>query len=157
MEIESIYHAGFVVSDIERSLKWYTEVLGLQIERPIRELEGEWISMVTGYESTRMRMVWLGTGGNCSIELNQYIEPEGSSGPNNRERKDVGAAHIGMQVDDVNEWYARLSAQGVKFAGPPPPKLQNVKFPWARCAVQLQDPDGNWLELLEHPKPDVDG
>lgn len=153
MGVESIYHAGVVVSDLERSLKWYTEVLGLQVERPIRELGGEWISKVTGYENTRLKMAWVGTGDRCSIELNQYLEPNGASGPNRRGRNDVGASHVGIQVNDVHAWYKRLSAQGVEFAGAPPPKLPDVKFPWAKCAVYLQDPDGNWLELLERDPP----
>ena len=33
MAVLMIYHAGFVVSDLEKSLEWYTEVLGLQVER----------------------------------------------------------------------------------------------------------------------------
>ena len=151
--VKMIYHAGMVVKDLEKSLKWYTEVLGLKIERPIREITGEWISQVTGYENTKLRMVWVGTDGDCSIELNQYMEPPGLVDAIKRQRNDVGATHIGLEVDSVHEWYKRLSKLGVTFAAPPPPPLKNVKYPWARCAVYMQDPDGNWLELLERDPP----
>ena len=145
-------------SDIDRSVEWYTQVLGLQVERPMRELSGEWISKVTGFEDTRMRMIWLGTGDGCSIELNQYLYPPGEKSGPVRGRNDVGTTHVGLEVDDVNEWYERLSRQGVEFAGPPPPMLTEAKYPWAKCAVYLRDPDGNWLEILERdPAPQVDG
>lgn len=153
MGVQSIYHTGVVVGNLERSLKFYVETLGLKIERPTRELAGEWISAATGHPNTRLRMVWVGTGDDYSIELLEYQQPLGDKGPNMGRRNDVGAMHIGMIVDDVHAWYERLSAQGVTFAGPPPPK-QDAKFPWARCAVCLQDPDGNWIELLERePAP----
>ena len=153
MTVQSIYHFGVVVSDLEKSLEWYTKVLGLQVERPTRELSGEWISKVTGYENTLMKMAWVGTGGETSIELNQYLEPAGVGAVVDRRRNDVGTSHIGLEVDDVHAWYERLHAAGVEFAGPPPPRLSDVAYPWARCAVYLRDPDGNWLEILERDPP----
>ena len=153
MAVQMIYHVGFVVSDLEKSLEWYTEVLGLQVEREIRELSGEWISAVTGFENSRLKMAWVGTGDGCSIELDQYVSPPGSDNPGTPGRNDVRASHVGIQVGDVHAEYQRMSQLGVKFAGAPPVKLPN-KFPWARCAVFLQDPDGNWIELLERdPAP----
>jgi catechol 2,3-dioxygenase-like lactoylglutathione lyase family enzyme len=152
MTAQMIYHVGFIVDDLEKSLEWYTNVLGLQVEREIREVSGEWISAVTGFENTRLKMVWVGTGNGCSIELDQYVTPPGSDNPPTSARNDVRASHVGIQVDDVHAEYQRMSKLGVKFAGPPPVKLDN-EFPWANCAVFLQDPDGNWIELLERNPP----
>lgn len=153
MAVQMIYHVGFVVSDLEQSLEWYTEVLGLQVEREPRELSGEWISAVTGFEDSRMKMAWVGTGSGCSIELDQYVTPPGSDDPPTASQNDVRASHVGIQVDDVHAEYQRMSELGVKFAGAPPVKLDN-EFPWANCAVFLQDLDGNWIELLERgPAP----
>ncbi len=152
MAVQMVYHVGFVVNDLERSLEWYTKVLGFQVERPIRELSGEWISAVTGFENSRLKMAWVGTGNGCSIELDQYVSPAGSYDPPTPHQNDVRASHVGIQVDDVHAEYQRLSELGVKFAGPPPVKLDN-EYPWANCAVFLQDPDGNWIELLERNRP----
>ena len=152
MTVQMIYHVGFVVCDLEKSLKWYTEVLGLQVEREPRELSGEWISAVTGLDNSRMKMAWVGTGNGCSIELDQYISPPSSDSPATLAQNDVRASHVGIQVDDVHAEYRRMSQLGVKFAGAPPVKLNN-EFPWANCAVFLQDPDGNWIELLERNRP----
>ena len=152
MTAQMIYHVGFIVDDLEKSLEWYTNVLGLQVEREIREVSGEWISAVTGFENTCLKMVWVGTGNGCSFELDQYVSPPGSNNPPTSARNDVRASHVGIEVDDVHAEYQRMSKLGVKFAGPPPVKLDN-EFPWANCAVFLQDPDGNWIELLERNPP----
>ena len=41
MAVQMVCHVGFVVNDLERSLEWFTKVLGFQVERQIRELSGE--------------------------------------------------------------------------------------------------------------------
>jgi glyoxylase I family protein len=152
MRINSIYHTGFVVRDIERSIRFYTEVLGLNLERAPSEASGEWISSVVGYDNVRLKLAFVGPGDGHSIELIQYIEPPGSPGPNTMERKDVGAAHAGMLVDDLLAWRSRLQEHGITFHSRP--LLRDVAFPWARHAVYFQDPDGNWLELVERaPRP----
>ena len=48
MEVEWMNHTGFVVSDMERSLEFYQDLLGLKQERN-QILEGEFISELVGY------------------------------------------------------------------------------------------------------------
>ena len=48
MNVEWMNHTGFVVSDMERSLAFYRDQLGLEIERD-QVLEGEFISELVGY------------------------------------------------------------------------------------------------------------
>ena len=153
MEIKALYHTGFVVSDLERSVAFYTGVLGMRVERPPTELAGEWISGVVGYPRTRLRSAFVGIGDGHSIELLQYLSPAGSRAPNPPDRNRVGAAHAGMIVDDANGWYRRLRSAGVEVIGPP--SLRDVEYPWARYAFYFRDPDGNWLEFAERaPRPE---
>lgn len=147
MEIRALYHTGFVVTDLDRSLRFYTEVLGMRIERPPTELSGDWISTVVGYPGAHLRSAFVGIGDGHSIELIQYLAPKGSQAPASTERSRVGAAHCGMLVDDARAWYDRLKSAGVVVIGPP--SLRDVEFPWARYAFYFQDPDGNWLEFAE--------
>ncbi|MBI4304906.1 MAG: VOC family protein [Chloroflexi bacterium] len=152
MEIRALYHTGFVVAHLDRSLKFYTEVLGMRVERPPTELEGEWISTVVGYKGARLRSAFVGIGDGHSIELIQYLAPKGTDGTVERERNRVGSSHCGMLVDDVRSWYDRVRDAGAAVTGPP--SLRDVEFPWARYAFYFQDPDGNWLEFAERaPKP----
>ena len=62
MKLEWMNHdTGFVVSDMERSLAFYRELLGLKVETDgIRE--GEDISRIFGYPDAKLRVVYLGTG-----------------------------------------------------------------------------------------------
>ena len=90
MEVEWMNHTGFVVSDMERSLVFYRDLLGLQEERN-QILEGEFISELVGYPDARLHIVYLGMGDmRHSVELIQYLNPTGG----NRalpERNEVGA------------------------------------------------------------------
>ena len=145
MKLEWMNHTGFVVSDMQRSLAFYRDLLGLKVEQEaIRE--GETISRVVGYPNARLHIVYLGTGDmKHSVELIQYLNPPGGTiAPTNR--NDVGATHLGIIVDDLEALYQDLSAKGVKFLCPPVDRPERI---YGRKVSYLQDPDGNWLEFLE--------
>ena len=74
--VEWLNHTGIIVSDMERSLAFYRDVLGLTEERN-DVLEGEMISQVAGFENTRLHIAYLGIGDmRHSIELVQYLNPK---------------------------------------------------------------------------------
>ena len=58
MKVEWMNHTGFVVSDMERSLDFYRDLLGLQEERN-HILEGEFISQLVGYPNAKLHIVYL--------------------------------------------------------------------------------------------------
>ena len=149
MEVEWMNHTGFVVSDMERSLEFYQDLLGLKQERN-QTLEGEFISELVGYPDARLHIVYLGTGDlRHSVELIQYLNPAGTPAAM-PERHQVGASHLGVIVDDLDAFYAELSSRGVRFVSPPAIRPGAV-YPMASKGCYMQDPDGNWLELLERP------
>ena len=140
-----MYHTGFVVSDMDRSLAFYRDLLGMEVERELA-IEGEFFERVHGYPGVKGRLVFLGLGdGRHSLQLIQYAIPGGGRvAP--VERSFVGATHLGIIVDDAERAYAELSARGVEFVNPP---AFADATPWGLRACYLQDPDGNWLELVE--------
>ena len=149
MEVEWMNHTGFVVSDMERSLEFYQDLLGLKQERN-QILEGEFISELVGYPDARLHIVYLGTGDlRHSVELIQYLNPAGTPAAM-PERHQVGASHLGVIVDDLDAFHAELSSRGVRFVSPPAIRPGAV-YPMASKGCYMQDPDGNWLELLERP------
>ena len=152
MEVQWMNHTGFVVSDMERSLAFYRDLLGLSVERD-QVLEGDFISEVVGYPDAKLHIVYLGIGDQRhSVELIQYLNPPGDAVAM-PERHQVGASHLGIIVDDLDGFYADLSARGVRFVNPPVVR-PNAVFPAASKGCYMQDPDGNWLELLERePAP----
>ena len=152
MRITSIYHSGVVVSDLDRAMAFYIDVLGLDLERGPSLSEGDWISSVVGYANVKMRQGYVGAGDGHSIELIEYVRPPGSKDRNAESRNFVGASHVGMIVDDIATWHVSLEEKGIRFFGPP--ALRNAEFPWAKHALYFQDPDGNWLEIVERaPRP----
>lgn len=149
MKVEWFNHTGFVVKDMERALAFYKDQLGLEEERN-DILEGDLISQLTGFPDAKLHIVYLGVGDmRHAIELIQYINPPGVTG-SSIQPNDVGASHVGVIVDDLDAFYADLSAKGVKFVNPPFLR-PDAQYPWARKACYLQDPEGNWLELIERP------
>ena len=149
MKVEWFNHTGFVVSDIERSLGFYRDLLGLKEERNMI-LEGEIISKLVGYPEARLHIVYLGLGDmRHAVELIQYLEPPGNRVASTQ-RNDVGATHLGVIVDNLDAFYQRLSEEGVKFVNPPAVRPQ-AEYPWARKVCYLHDPDGNLLEFIERP------
>ena len=149
MKVEWMNHTGFVVSDMERSLDFYRDLLGLQEERN-HILEGEFISQLVGYPNAKLHIVYLGAGDvRHSVELIQYLNPPGER-IEPSDRNSVGATHLGIIVDDLDSFYEELSSQGFRFVSPPAVR-PNATYPLARKGCYLQDPDGNWLELLERP------
>ena len=153
MKILQPYHTGFVVSDIERSIDFYTSVLGMKIERQPSTVSTHWLAGVVGYDQVSITIAMVGVGRGSSIELLQYNEPHGRAKTGLDDRNNVGSAHCGMLVDDVRSWYTHLESKGVRTTGPP--VFRDADFPWARYAFYFQDPDGNWLEFAERaPRPE---
>ena len=149
MEVEWMNHTGFVVSDMERSLEFYQDLLGLKQERN-QILEGEFISELVGYPDARLHIVYLGTSDlRHSVELIQYLNPARTPAAM-PERHQVGASHLGVIVDDLDAFHRELSSRGVRFVSPPAIRPGAV-YPMASKGCYMQDPDGNWLELLERP------
>ena len=81
-----------------------------------------------------------------SVELIEYINPPGSK-VSPIERNAVGAAHLGIIVDDLEALYADLSSKGVEFVGPQVVRPDHTLYACNIC--YRHDPDGNRLESLE--------
>ncbi len=153
MKVQTIYHTGFVVSDLDRSLDFYTRVIGMSIEREPVTADSPWLAEVVGYEKVKMRMAYVGVGDGHSIELIEYVLPRGETRSDQFERNKPGSAHAAMIVDDVPAWRERLEAEGIAVLGPT--YERDLEFPWARYAIYFQDPDGNWLEMASRdPRPE---
>ena len=105
MNILGQYHTGFVVENLEESLHFYIDILGLKIEREPATQSGEWISDVVGLKNIELKMAFVGTGDGHSIELFEYLNPTC------KKREDMdkvflpGSAHCAFIVDDIRSWF----------------------------------------------------
>ncbi len=60
--ITGFFHTGFVVKDLERSISFYRDVVGLQILQE-REFAGGVVSQLLGYDNVHLKMAMLGLQG----------------------------------------------------------------------------------------------
>ncbi|MBM3945713.1 MAG: VOC family protein [SAR202 cluster bacterium] len=140
----TMYHTGFVVSDLDRSVKFYTEGLGLECEQTAM-LGGEGIEQVVGYPNAKVRAAFMFADDGQMLELLQYMEPkvEVRDANEQRRRNVAGAAHLGFMVDDVHAAYERLVKLGAKPLNRPAQVRAGLQ------GAYMQDPDGNWFEIVQ--------
>lgn len=138
-------HTGLVVRDLDLMTRFYTDVLGLRVLDRIDSIAPE-IGDHTGFPGARRKLVFLGFEDGHQLELVKYFEPESPEG--GCDRHDRGSMHVCFQVDNLMELYYKLSSQGVKFLTEP--KFNRVSNGKTVGVVYFQDPEGNWLEFVQH-------
>ena len=139
--ITGMNHTGFVVKDLDRSTAFYRDVVGLQVVGSM-ERQGGPISQMIGYDDVHLKRSLLSAGDGHMLELIQYIHPPGADRPSN-DRNTQGASHIAFDVDDIEATFRHLVDNGALKLNPP------VELQPGRTACYLQDPDGNWVELIQ--------
>ena len=140
-------HVAITVSDMERSLKFYRDVLGLR-EDSSHDLEGEIISRMAGKDKVRMKVVRLicPETPDIKIDLQQYLEPKGKQSDSNL--GDVANGHVCIEVNDITKAYADLKEKGVQFVSEP--VIFDLEAEGKIGCVFFTDPDGYVLELTEY-------
>ena len=143
--LKSFYHTGFVVKDIEMSVNFYSEVLGMRIAGRVERV-GEFAEQLLAFPGAHIKGGLVDMGEGHQLELIQYLSP--ASGENNLARNDLGASHLAFFVDDLDKFYQDTSQKGIKYNNPPA-SLFDEAGKLSRKAAYAQDPDGNWLEFVE--------
>ena len=150
--ISAVDHINLVVSDLERSVRFYTELLGFKEVRRAH-LEGKWIESIIGLKGVRANVVYiLAPAGEPRLELLCYESPQGESIPANSLANTPGLRHIALQVEDIQKAVKRLKEAGVKIIG------ETVEVPASvvthdaghKTLCYFLDPDGILLELAEY-------
>jgi catechol 2,3-dioxygenase-like lactoylglutathione lyase family enzyme len=140
--MKAIRHTGIVVSDMERSLEFYRDLLGLKVVKDFKE-EGDYIDKISVLSGVKVWMIKLAADDGTMVELLKYMSHP-QKAPDNPQICDIGCSHIAFTVDDVDEEYARLLEKGVGFNCPPlvsPDGYAKVAF--------CRDPDGVFIEFVE--------
>ena len=138
-----LHHVGITVRDLDASLAWYADVLGVTPE-VVAEGSGEELSRAVGVPDARLRFAMLRLGG-AVVELLCYDNDRDDTFT--RSNADVGSAHVCIDVPDIQAAYDSLSAKGVTFLAPP---LHIGDGPLKGCAfAYFTDPDGVTLEIFQ--------
>lgn len=152
--IADVLHFAYTVSDLDRSVRWYTEVLGLELVHRQRG-DSDYIRTLVGEPEAVLEIAMLKIPGLDSrysthmLELIQYVRPEGS--PVELRNVNVGVAHLAFIVTDIHARHARLVEHGVEFYNPPVAIEAGANKGGFTC--YFRDPDRFTLELLQ-PSPE---
>lgn len=125
--LKSLHHIAIICSDYERSKKFYTEILGLEI---IQEVYRE--------ERSSYKLD-LALNGEYIVELFSFLHP-----PARLSRPEAtGLRHISFQVENLDDAVARLQSLQIQTE-----EIRIDPYTQKRF-VFLEDPDALPIELYE--------
>jgi lactoylglutathione lyase len=143
--VTGFFHGGVTVRDMDRSLGFYRDGLGLEQEFD-RILDAPYLKTVLGLEFDHIRAVYLRLPGGGFVELLEYFGVERLSAASRP--SDYGAGHLCLYVDDVAAVHARLV--GLGFAARSLDVVDITAGPNAGArSVYMADPDGYAVELFQ--------
>lgn len=150
--VQSIASVGFTVSDMDRSIAFYRDVL---MFRPVRDIEvdGPEYDQLYGCFGVRARIVRMQLG-EQQIELTQFISPPDLRPiPVPSYSHDLWFQHFAIVVRDMDTAWVQLRKHHVRQISPRPQTIPTSTQAAAGIkAIKFRDPDGHNLELLWFPE-----
>ena len=133
-ESRRLLHTMIRVRDLEKSVDFYTRLMGMKLLRQ------------KDYADGRFTLAFVGFGDEADhavIELTHNWDQETDYDLGD------GFGHLAVAVPDARAICADLEKQGVAIPRPPGP----MKFGGSVIAF-VEDPDGYWIELIERDRAD---
>ena len=122
-----LLHTMLRVGNLERSIKFYTEILGMRLLRQKEYPEGKFTLAFLGYGDEKE---------NTALELTYNWDTDSYDTGN-------GFGHLAIEVDDVYEAAEKIRQQGGKIIREPGPMNAG-----STILAFVADPDGYEIELL---------
>lgn len=144
--IVSVAHTGITTSDLDRTIGFFRDVLGLQVSGRER-LSGPVFARITGVPNADIEIAYVQAPGH-TFELLQYLSPHPHATSTLRPC-DNGHLHLSFVVDDIAAVLDRMRANGIEPAGP----VQTVEAAGGLKAIYTHGPDALVIELMQFPAP----
>jgi lactoylglutathione lyase len=123
-----LLHTMLRVGNLERSIKFYTEILGMDLLRQKDYPDGKFTLAFLGYGDEKSH---------TALELTYNWDTESYELGN-------GFGHLAIEVDDVYQAAEQIRAQGGKIIREPGPMNAGTTL-----LAFVADPDGYEIELLQ--------
>jgi catechol 2,3-dioxygenase-like lactoylglutathione lyase family enzyme len=148
--VKSVEAVGMTVSDMDRSVEFFSKVLAFEKVSDV-EVAGSEYERLQGVFGARMRVVRMKLGSEF-MELTEYLAPQGRPIPVDSRANDRWFQHIAIVVSDMDKAYQQLRDHKVKHAstGPQTIPISNKAAAGIR-AFYFKDPDGHNLEIIYFP------
>ena len=122
-------YTGIRVKDMEKSLAFYTGILGMEIVERLQKTiptKGEVVTLRSQASSQLLELNWY------SKESSFY------SDYGNGDELD----HLAFEVDDIDKWITRLESLGIDI-------IVRIKEVEGWNEAFIKDPNGIWIEFLQ--------
>ena len=139
-------HTGITVSNLERSLEFWQNVLGFEFSHRAHQ-SGEMAEQITGVQGAELKLAVVKAPGGHKIELLEYLAPPDRKKDADLRPCDVGHVHVALIVDDLDAVLERIVASGWKAAGEPQSLTSGPNA--GKRVVYVRDPDGTTVEFME--------
>jgi catechol 2,3-dioxygenase-like lactoylglutathione lyase family enzyme len=140
--IKGMEHTALSVQDLDRSIAFYQDRMGMTLERIIESGPEMGLGDIVGIPGCSARIAHLSSGA-FMLELFEYTDPRGKRVPTDRTQADHGFSHIGFTSTDARADYASLKQHGVEFLGEP------VEYRPGVWVVYFYGPDHEVCELRQ--------
>jgi len=138
-------HTGITVSNLERSLAFWRDVLGFELSHTAHQ-KGELAREITGIQGAEIKLAVLKAPRGHKIEILEYLAPADRKNVTLRPC-DVGSAHVALLVEDLDAVLAQIAASGWKAAGKPQTLTAGPNA--GKRVVYVRDPDGITIEFMQ--------
>lgn len=140
--IKDIRHFGIVVKNMPNSLRFYRDLLRLDVVSKM-DCYGSYVDTMLKLKNVRIDIVKLSANnGTTQIELLEYKSPPQES--THREINYLGPSHIAFTVNNLDECYRFLMSKKIRFNSTP-----QISFDGKVKICFCYDPDNNPIELVE--------
>jgi catechol 2,3-dioxygenase-like lactoylglutathione lyase family enzyme len=149
--VTAVDSVGITVSDMDKAIQFYSEVLSFQKVSDVEVLGSEY-ERLQGLFGVRLRVVKMRLGEEI-LELTEYLTPKGRPIPVDSRSNDRWFQHIAIAVSDMDKAYEILRKFKVQHASTAPQRIPDTNKAAAGIrAFYFKDPDGHNLEIIYFPK-----
>lgn len=137
------WHIGISVSDMERSVAFYRDVLGFEVLDTGEAFEEE--DKPLDLQGVHLLATALKSG-DIQLELLQFLSPPGEKRA--PKMNQAGCVHMALASDqDIHDLYEQLLRAGVEVTAPPQAdqNFEGLYF------MFFKDPDGTMIEVMQKP------
>ena len=142
-------HTGITVSNLDRSLAFWRDVLGFELSHTAYQT-GELAREITGVAGAEIKLAVVKSAGGHKIELLEYSAPAERKRGVNLRPCDVGSVHVALIVDDLDAVLSAINASGWKAAGKPQTLRSGPNA--GKRVVYVRDPEGTTIEFMQQPR-----